>query len=189
MSEDVSIRLVGFCKTVIPIGFSPISFDVEEPELLTFHTDDGMVFFDLDNPDLSLANVEDGPEGDEWWLQTSFCEMPCPGVFTLFPDDEGPGFYFLGPAHHTLYQQRLTPGRSVPSDEELVKQGQTFVDSGEADDIRWVEIACQRHGKAYTEIHYVVQDCVIITLDCPQPADNDLMEVAWDIASRWRLLE
>jgi len=189
MREQVLVRLAGFSKIVVPAGYDPISFDLEDPRVLTFHTDDGMVLFDLDNPDTALASVEEGPEGDEWWLQTPVSEMPCPGVFTLFPDDGGPGFYFLGPANHMLYQLMLKPGNNLPSDEQLVKQGQTFVDSGEADGIRWVEVAYESHGELYTELHNVVQDCAIITLNCPQPADNDLMEVVWDVASRWRLIE
>lgn len=119
-----------------------------------------------------VADVTSGPAWPMWWLETHPYRVPIPPGWTAHASGsaEPSVFDLVGPHDSTIYIQ--VP-RRVSSLDEMVADGQEFVERGSFAAGEWISVRYTHAEQMYVQRHAIVRThriAAVVTLQCPMEA-------------------
>jgi hypothetical protein len=121
-----------------------------------------------------VADVEPGPAGPRWRVETSLYTVEWPDGFAVHspPDEGGPSMFDLhGPAGSLVYIQGPFVADNVPAPDQMVGPGQALVDQRREDGRELIELAYAHGGEDWRQVHCIVPfaetHCLIVTAQAP----------------------
>jgi hypothetical protein len=118
----------------------------------------------------AVADVENGPAFDEWWLETSVYRVPMIDHWTAASTDGPCAFDLLGPDDSLIFVQ--TP-RRLPPLAEIRASGQELDCSGSDSRSEWVQLRYLVDGAPWSQRHHVVRlGAVVAVISAQAPQEH-----------------
>jgi len=117
-----------------------------------------------------VADIVDGPDRDEWWLETTMYSVPLPRGWTaIVTGDLSPAFYLVREPDRSIFVQTA---RNRPSLEGLAAPDQTVVAEGDDDDADWVELSYVHEGRPWRQRHSLLRTATVAMITGQSPAKD-----------------
>ncbi len=117
-----------------------------------------------------VADIIDGPDRGEWWLETTVYSVPLPHGWTaIVTGDVSPAFYLVREPDRAIFVQTA---RNRPSLEGLAAPGQTVVAEGDDDNADWVELSYVHEGRPWRQRHSVLRTTTVAMITGQSPAED-----------------
>lgn len=125
--------------------------------------------------------LADGPTPDGWLIEFGRFAVTWPNHHAVASSElEGVPFELWGPDGAALFLQG--PFDPLPSEAQVVADGQTVADRGDATGAHWLELGYEApDGTAWRQRHHLLPLGLVLSAQAPAPGAEAVMSIAHDL--------